>query len=270
MSDRASPRSIEDDDGVASPSQPAVWVIAHRGASRDCPENTAAAFEEGLRQGADAIELDVQLSRDGVPVVYHDRTLVRAGGGRRRVSALDLAELRALDAGEWFAPSFRGEPIPTLAQVLRRFGRRTRLLIEIKARQAPRAWNRHAELARTVVAQVVGAGLHDRVFVLSFDVAVLREVAAADSAVARVLNLAPPRRPGRTLRAVLADLSAVAADVRSLTPAFGEALRAAGVPLFAYTCNTADRVERALRAGACGVISDRPAWLADRLRGPRR
>ena len=112
-----------------------VWVIAHRGASRDCPQNTLAAFDEALRQGADGIELDVQLSRDGIPVVYHDRTLTRAGGGRRRVAQLDFAELRQLDPGNRVDRRFRGQHLCSLEEVLQRYGRCTRLLVEIKIRR---------------------------------------------------------------------------------------------------------------------------------------
>lgn len=231
-----------------------VWVIAHRGASRDCPENTLAAFDEALRQGADGIELDVQLSRDGVPVVYHDRTLARAGGGMRRVARLDLAELDGLDAG-----------IPTLEQVLRRYGRKTRLLVEIKAREGRGGQERHLELTRSVAGLVTTMKLEREVFLLSFDAAVLRASAAAAPGVRLVLNLEPPRRIGRGLHELLPSLSAVSADVRTLTASFGQAVRAAGRPLFAYTCNTAARVECALAAGACGIMSDRPAWLVGRL-----
>ena len=85
-----------------------VLVIAHRGASRRRPENTLPAFDEALRLGCDAIELDVQLSRDGVPVVFHDKTLSRAGAGRKRVAGLKLAELRSLDAGVGFDAAYRG------------------------------------------------------------------------------------------------------------------------------------------------------------------
>ena len=132
---------------TATPASPAI--VAHRGASNDFPENTLAAFEEALRRGADAIELDVQLSRDGVPVVYHDRTLTRAGGGRRRVSSLDWSELRELDPGLRFDRRFRGQTLPSLEQVLHRFAKRTRLLIEIKAREGLRGAARHVELARS-------------------------------------------------------------------------------------------------------------------------
>lgn len=244
-----------------------VWVIAHRGASADRPENTFAAFDEALRQGADGIEIDVQLSRDGVPVVYHDRTLARAGGGRRRVASLDAAELRALDAGHRSGGRFRGEPVPTLQEVLRRYGRRTRLLVEIKTREGRRAAERHQALARAVAQLIARARLQKRAMLLSFDVEVLRAAAAVAPDVPRALNLAPPARPGAALRKLFPSLRAISADVRTLTPAFAEAARAARCMVFAWTCNTPDRVARALAARVNAVMSDRPGWLAARLRG---
>src|SRR5688500_10034573 len=80
---------------------PKPRVIGHRGACGVRPENTAASFAEALRQKADGIELDLQLTRDGVPVVFHDRTLAKVGG-RGPLRTRTLAELRALDFGEWF------------------------------------------------------------------------------------------------------------------------------------------------------------------------
>jgi glycerophosphoryl diester phosphodiesterase len=244
----------------------AARVIAHRGASRDCPENTLAAFDEALRQGAEGIELDVQLSRDGVPVVYHDRTLARAGGGRRRVAQLDLAELTVLDPGACAGPGFRGQRLPTLEAVLDRYGRRTLLLVEIKTREGRGGGSRHERLARSVAALVRERKLERQVLALSFDVGVLAAAVDASPRLRAVLNLDPPRRLGTALRESLAWLHGLSADVRSLTPGFGAEVAAAGRPLYVYTCNTERAVARALAAGAAGIMSDRPGWLAARLR----
>jgi len=77
-------------------------ILAHRGASAEAPENTLAAFNLALQQGADGVELDVRLSADGVPVVIHDVRLERTTNGAGRVDALGARELRRLDAGSWF------------------------------------------------------------------------------------------------------------------------------------------------------------------------
>ena len=116
-----------------------IFVWAHRGASGVAPENTLAAFMLAEQAGADGIELDVHLSRDGVPVVIHDESVDRTTDGCGPVSTFTLHNLKRLDAGRWFAPEFLGEPIPTLADVLSWANNRLRLNIEIKSTQAGRA-----------------------------------------------------------------------------------------------------------------------------------
>ncbi len=108
-------------------------VFGHRGARQAAPENTLAAFRRALEMGADGIELDVMLSADGVPVVIHDFTLERTTNGYGRVEEQTLDQLRELDAGGHFAPEFRGEPIPTLAEVLDALGGALRINIELKS-----------------------------------------------------------------------------------------------------------------------------------------
>ena len=111
-----------------------MFVVGHRGASGHAPENTLASFERAIAIGADAIELDVHLSRDGRLVVIHDPNLARTTNGHGLVHEHSLAELQALDAGGWFDPAYAGERIPTFEQVLERIGRRVPLQVEIKGR----------------------------------------------------------------------------------------------------------------------------------------
>ena len=92
-------------------------IIAHRGDVTNAPENTLPAFRSAYDRGADGIELDVRLTRDRQLVVFHDRGLKRIGNRRGLVSNATLDEMRALDAGGWFAPEFRGEQAPTLDEV---------------------------------------------------------------------------------------------------------------------------------------------------------
>src|SRR5882672_9051969 len=106
--------------------------VAHRGASARAPENTLAAFAEAVRLGANAIELDVHLTADGVPVVIHDGTVDRTTNGRGDVGRMTLKDLRRLDAGAWFSSRFRGERIPTLEEALEWARGRCGLNLEIK------------------------------------------------------------------------------------------------------------------------------------------
>jgi glycerophosphoryl diester phosphodiesterase len=112
-----------------SPLDSRCLVVAHRGASAEWPENTLEAFEAAIEAGADVVELDVRLSRDGVPVVMHDADVSRSTGGRGFVHELTLSELKALDA----APGRAGRAeIPTLGEVLRMASGRVGVDLEIK------------------------------------------------------------------------------------------------------------------------------------------
>ena len=241
---------------------PFPLVIAHRGASAERPENTIAAFDEALRQGADGIELDVQCARDGIPVVYHDRSLRKAGAGLRRVASLDTRDLDRLDAGGWFGAAFRNERIPHLAHVLDRYTSTTRLLTEIKLRGTRED---RARLARAVAEMIRARRIEHRTYVLCFDDALLREARRAAPALRSVLNLDPPARMTATVRARLPGLAALSVDIRGLTPAFAAAVRDAGLALFTYTCNTERAVLRSLAAGASAVMTDRPRWLRETI-----
>lgn len=110
----------------------APLVIAHRGSSGVAPENTMAAFRKAIEMGSDMIELDVQRSKDGHVVVFHDSTLKRTTNGSGSLSDYTLAELQQLDAGSWFSEEYKGEPIPTLAEVLEAIRGKCAVNIEIK------------------------------------------------------------------------------------------------------------------------------------------
>jgi len=101
---------------------PFPLIIGHRGASAVAPENTMAAFREAIAVGADGIEFDVRLTRDGVPVVIHDSSLRRTGGVNQRVADLSWQELSKIDVGSWFkAGSFAGETVPSLEELFELF-----------------------------------------------------------------------------------------------------------------------------------------------------
>ena len=110
-------------------------VIAHRGFSSKAPENTVAAFDLAIESGFTNIELDVQLSSDGVAVIIHDPTLDRTTSGNGNVNSLTLKELEELDAGSWFDKRFANQRIITLHELLERYITRTHLHIELKSHE---------------------------------------------------------------------------------------------------------------------------------------
>lgn len=143
-------------------------VIAHRGDSAHRPENTLASFASAIELGAEMIELDVQVTRDGHVVVIHDATVDRTTSGQGAVAEMTLAELRALSAGypERFGDAFAGERIPTLAEVLGLMRGRGRILVEIK----PDAVTADAEggVEALTIAEARKAGMDKEVALISF------------------------------------------------------------------------------------------------------
>src|SRR5262245_57354057 len=109
-----------------------VEIIAHRGSSFLAPENTRGAMELAWQEGADAIEGDFRLTRDGQIVCIHDASLKRTTGVDRRVEKCDLAELQSFDAGSWKGPQFAGERIPTLTEILATVPDGKRIYVEVK------------------------------------------------------------------------------------------------------------------------------------------
>jgi glycerophosphoryl diester phosphodiesterase len=149
--------------------------FAHRGASYDAPANTLAAFLLAAEMGADGVELDVHLSKDGEVVVIHDFSLESTTDGQGQVRDHALTELRELDAGSWFDPAFAGQRIPTLQEVVDAVGHRLLINIEIKTNKL-----RDDALTAEVVRLVEDNNLSDRVIVSSFSPLALRSVRQAN------------------------------------------------------------------------------------------
>jgi glycerophosphoryl diester phosphodiesterase len=144
-------------------SLPQPVIFAHRGACAHAPENTIASFELALAQQADAIELDVKLSSDGVVIVHHDPTVDRTTDGKGRIKDLTLAELKKLDAGSFFSEKFKGERIPTLEEVFESVGKRTFINVELTNYKTPRD-----HLVETVCMLVKKHQMQKRVIFSSF------------------------------------------------------------------------------------------------------
>ncbi|MDB5084025.1 MAG: glycerophosphoryl diester phosphodiesterase family protein [Bacilli bacterium] len=144
---------------------------AHRGASAYCPENTMAAYRKAVELQADLIELDVQLSKDGQVMVFHNHILDGKTDGTGFVWDYTLAELKQLDAGSWFSGDFAGERIPTLEEVLAFAHNQIFLSIELKQLES-----NQDPLARKVVQLVQTYQMEHQVQIMSFNHRLLTEV----------------------------------------------------------------------------------------------
>lgn len=249
----------------ARPRLRTVEVVAHRGASADAPENTLAAVEEAVAQGADTIEVDVQRTADGHLVLMHDATPARTTDVGRvhpdragaPVGAFTLAELSRLDAGSWFGARFAGERVPTLDALLDRAAGRVGLLLELKDPA------RYDGIERQLVDAVAGAPW---VTVQSFDHTAMRRVAEAD-----------PRLPAGWLfagRPTAAELDAAAPLARQVNPdrevvdpALVEEVSRRGMSTGVYTVNERAAMRTVRDAGVDRIITDRPAVLRAVLAG---
>ena len=230
--------------------------VGHRGAAGHAPENTFASFEAALRLGADVVELDVRRSRDGELVVVHDATVDRTTDGRGEVHALSLAQLRALDAGVHFGPEFRGERIPTLAEVLTWAHGRTELVVEIKGDPHPQPG-----VEEQVVRLVAEHGMIDLTMVVSFYHPALR----------RVRDLEPRIATGMVYMGFLTDTvtAAQAAGADSVRPSWEDwnedlvaAVHGAGLVAGTWTVDDEDVMARMLDMGLDSITTNYP----DRLR----
>ncbi len=145
------------------------FTIAHRGASADAPENTVVAFREASRQQADAIEIDVRMTKDSMLVVIHDATVDRTTDGSGEVAEMTFAEIRTLDAGGWFGKKFSGERIPSLFEAASAIDTGKLFIVEIKSKESGIEWKVIQELRR--------AGIASRTLLKSFDPDVIRTFA---------------------------------------------------------------------------------------------
>lgn len=146
-------------------------VFGHRGAMAQAPMNTLASFELAREQGADGIELDVQLTRDGQLVVIHDDTVDATTDGQGKVSEFTLSELKRLEAGAWFSEYFGDQRIPTLDEVFASFGSDMLINVEIKTPReaAHRMEKRLADCVRR-------HGMREQIVVSCFDPVILQRV----------------------------------------------------------------------------------------------
>ncbi len=226
-------------------------LIAHRGASGQYPENTLLAFARSLELGADAIELDVRVTADGVPVVLHDPTLDRTTDGTGAVAARTWSEVRRAVAGA-------GERVPTLAEVLERFPT-TPLIVEIK----------EAAAARPALAALRAQHAEGRVLLGAFQRAALRPFVGTEFARSAVrLQVSWFWACSRLGLARRTDYQAFSVPERSgrlrvVDTAFLGAARRAGLPVHVWTVDDPAEAARLRALGVCGIITNYP----ERMRG---
>lgn len=223
-------------------------ITAHRGSSKTAPENTMAAIEAAVGELADFVELDVQMTSDGVVVLGHDASLKRVAGVNRAISSFTWAELQDLDVGSWFSEEFAGERIPSLVEAMELCRGRISLNIEIKN------VGRDSLLPAEVVRLILENGMEEQCVVTSTSFNYLEQVKA----------MAPELRTGYIISAAYGNFySSDAVDFISIRSSFvNEALvekaHAQGKTIHAWTVNTKSEMERLRMLGVDNLITDYP------------
>lgn len=250
-----------------------VADVAHRGASAYAPENTLAAFRLAKSRHADVFELDVQETKDHRLVVLHDATLARTtnvekvypGRGPWRVSGFTLAQVKRLDAGSWHSSKYKGERVPTLAEVLSSMrGRGLGLLLEIKnPAKYPGIEGRIAAELKRHPSWLVRDPRERRLVVQAFDWNSVRRFHSALPAVPTALLGTP----------AAGDLPALARFADQINPTYGDLtasyvkkVHAAHMSLQTWTLNDRTRMKRAIGLGVDGIITNKPDVLYSVLR----
>ncbi len=238
------------------------WIIAHRGARDEAPENTGSALRRAMDLPVDGVEFDVQMSSDGVPILYHDRTLYKVARRRSKIGDLTRKALEQIDWGGWYHKSFAGEPLTTLEKALTILNDCPRICIEIKSHPEDKSSGRAYQLTEKVVQLLNRPDMKDikkRSLVLSFDPEVLTRAYRMDDGLKYVLNL-PEKDPlGQSL--ATQHLWAVDTRISNLCEELVRWAHALNLKVFTYTCNGKRQVGKAVQAGVDAIITDRPAWL---------
>ncbi|GAA2524071.1 glycerophosphodiester phosphodiesterase [Streptomyces levis] len=287
-SDRTRTHARWHHDAVTHARQHPIQVVAHRGASEDAPEHTLAAYTKAIEDGADALECDVRLTADGHLVCVHDRRVNRTSNGRGAVSALELADLAALDFGSWKTrdawkgrdeePDWEHRPedreatsvltLERLLELVADAGRPVDLAVETKhpTRWAGQVEERLLTLLKRFGLDAPASPEESRIRVMSFSARSLHRVRAASPTLPTVhlTQFVTPRlRDGRLPPGV--RIAGPSVRIVRNHPAHIERLKRAGHQVHVWTVNEPEDVDLCVGLGVDAIITNRPRAVLDQL-----
>lgn len=230
-------------------------IFAHRGSKGTHPENTMIAFEEAYRVGAEGLELDVQLTKDGIPVVIHDEKVDRTTNGEGWVKDFTLTELKQLDAGSWFDPQFAGEQVPTLEEVLIWLrSKPKKLSLNIELKNGPVIY---PELEEKVLELVQTYQLQEQIIFSSFNhyslVKLHQLQPEVETAILFMEGLYEPWDYARSIGA-----SSLHCFLPVATSELLQRAQEKGTPVRPFTVNEDDHLYALMKGGCAAVITDWP------------
>ena len=243
-------------------------IIAHRGESFDAPENTLAAVQLAWQRGAEAVEIDIQLSKDGNIVVIHDTYTWRTGRKYKKVKRQTLVELSKLDVGGFKGVRWKGEKIPTLAEVLHTVPKGKKLIIEIKS---------DAAILPFLKDEISRSGLQKaQIEIIGFDLATVVQAKKAfpehivlwlsDLDYYWPQKIFRPSIDKIIARTVEGNLDGLDVWVgKMITREFVEKVKTANLRLYTWTVNDPDKARILMHMGVDGITTDRAQWLKAKL-----
>ncbi|MBU8683098.1 glycerophosphodiester phosphodiesterase [Bacillus haynesii] len=234
-----------------------LHIIAHRGASAYAPENTFAAFEKAVKLGADFIELDVQLTKDGKLAVIHDDKVDRTTNGTGFVREYTMNELEKLDAGSWFGPEFQGEKIPSLEAVLEKYQNKTGLLIEIKSSKTQPGIEK-------ATGQLISRFDHSmNTIVQSFDAGAMRALHHMYPSIPAAVLIRPRfgMLPRGRLRQIASFARYVSLKATMVSPFLIKSIHSCDLKALAWTVNGQKTGRRLKSWKIDGIITDYPDYF---------
>ncbi|MDN0039942.1 glycerophosphodiester phosphodiesterase family protein [Bacillus aerophilus] len=234
-----------------------MYIIAHRGSSSAAPENTIAAFDVAVEQGADYIELDVQMTMDQHIVVIHDDTVERTTNGNGLVKSYTLDQLKKLDAGSWFDQQYTNERIPTLQEILERYSQRIGILIEIKHPK------RQIGIEKAV-ARIINQFAYSRhIIIQSFDVHALQRIKAFAPSLRTALIIKPDafKLTKRKLTTYSSFANCLNMKKTMINRWWIDRIHTFGMDVFIWTVKDQKTAHRIKKYPIDGVVTDNPLFF---------
>ena len=238
-----------------------LWVIAHRGVSGTYPENTLSAFQAAIDLGAEMVELDVSISKDGIPVVVHDKTVDRTTDFEGYVQSFTLEELKKMEVGAWFSEEFRGEEFPTLRESLELMKDEIAVNIEIKTEAvSDEIEDGIVDKALQIVKEL---DMSSSVVFSSFDYRVMEQLNALDSQMPKALlyeaSQSADLLPSELVQKYQVDV--FNCSYRQLSEEWIKDLQSHQIPYLVYTVNESELMEELIERGVSGIFTDFPEEL---------
>jgi glycerophosphoryl diester phosphodiesterase len=241
---------------------PRPILLAHRGDLAHAPENTLPAFQQAIQKGADGVELDVKLTRDGHVVVFHDMSVNRTTNGTGKLASLTLEMIRSLDAGSWFHEKFKGTQVPLLEEVFETIGSEKLINIELTNYSTPRD-----ELVNSVCDLIKRHGNQDQIIFSSFFASNLKRAGQQMPEIPRAL-LAMPGFAGiwaRSFGFTFGEYQALHPHISNVSREQVQRVHRLKRRVHVWTANKPEEIKRLKEWGVDGIFTDDPAMAVQAL-----